>query len=392
MTFNKITASLLLIALSTSAAAADIEFSGYGSFKGGVALDDDFYPQGFNYDKDISFKSESLISLQAKANFGDKLSATVVLNANGAEDFDVSARWAYLNYQYSPETVITLGRFALPYFRHSDTQDIGYSHAYARMPKAIYQGQEFDIIEGVRVAHSTYIGDGDLTLKGSYGAFDGGVDLPFGSTSMEVNNILQFSAEYSYEWFSVFAGVLTGEVSIDVAAQLDGALMMALPGYSVVNKEVYNPAQMAVYDMNELYAEDDRTVYYSLGFTAEHENWVFNGEYAAYNVDDSFFEESQSYYLSVGYVLDTWTFSLVNQQRKVDFEYASANSVDPYVNFFAQGMSDAFFKVDEYDANGIHVRYDATQGVAYKFEYTIVDGKSANKSTGIVTFGVDFVF
>lgn len=372
--------------------AADINFNGYGSVRAGLVLDDEHMPQSHSYDDEISFKEESLFALQAQSQFNEDWSATIVLQARGDNDFDVEARWAYLNYQVTSDTTLTFGRFALPYFRHSDTQDIGYSHNYSRMPKSIYEGQEFDIIEGIRVVHTRFVGDGDLTFKGSYGAFSGSAATSLGEVDTDIDNILQASLEYNYEWFSAFVGVVSAEVNLDINDQLDGQLMMSLPGYTVNNGVAYNPANIAVYQMEDMYVDEDSSFYWSTGFTIDHLNWIFNAEYAAYDVDDSFFEESQAYFMSLGYRYDRIVASLVYQKSKFDFSYEHANSQDPFMNGYANAVSNAFFKPSENDAQGIHIRYDASSGIAYKFEYTYVHDELPDESAGVVTLGVDFVF
>ncbi|MGB2741091.1 MAG: hypothetical protein WBC60_11135 [Cognaticolwellia sp.] len=380
--------SLMAAILSSHAQASDIDFSGYGSIRGGMLVNDDITPQYYGYDDNIDFKNESLFALQAKANLNDEWNATIVLQARGEDDFDLEARWAYLSYQFSPDTTISFGRFALPYFRNSDTQDIGYSHNYSRLPTAIYIGEEFDIIEGVRVIHSTLIGDGDLTFKGSFGSFSGELN----NAGFELDNIIQASVEYTYEWFSIFAGVLSADVSIDAKAGFDTGLTQSLPGYTVIDGVAFNPNNIAVYDMNELYADEENGLYLSTGFTIDYENWLFNAEYAVYDIDDAFTQETEAMYVSLGYRFDKAVISFVHQDFDINFDYKPANSADPYINAFAVTAIDGFFKPDSYDAQGLHLRYDLDQGVAVKLEYTVINNDFADESASLVTFGVDFVY
>lgn len=386
-----IASGLLSAILASNVYATDINFSGYGSIRGGLLVNDDITPGYFGYDDKVDFKNESLFALQAKANLNDAWNATIVLQARGEDDFDLEARWAYLSYELSPETTLSFGRFALPYFRNSDTQDVGYSHNYSRLPKSIYLGEEYDIIEGVRVMHSTFVGDGDLTLKGSFGSFSGQVN----DVDFDLDNIIQASAEYTYEWFSIFAGILSAEASFDTKASLNAGLEATLPGYTVTDGIVFTPSALgakAVYNMEDLYADEDSTLYWTTGITIDHNNWLINAEYAAYDIDDSFIEETQVMYFSVGYRFDKAVVSFVHQDFDYSFDYEQANSIDPYVNAFVKGTTDSLLKDNSYDAQGIHLRYDADQGVAYKFEYTRINNDLSNESADLVTFGVDFVY
>lgn len=382
--------SLLAAILSSQAQASDINFSGYGSIRGGLLVNDDITPQFFGYDDKVDFKNESLFALQAKATLNEKWNATIVLQARGEEDFDVEARWAYLNYQLSPETTLTFGRFALPYFRNSDTQDIGYSHNYSRLPTSIYLGEEYDIIEGIRIMHSTFVGDGDITFKGSFGSFSGEV----GGFGFQLDNIVQASVDYTYEWFSVFAGFLSADASSNNQDRFVDGLTQSLGpfGYKIENGMAVNPAGTNVYDMEDLYADDDSALYLSTGFTIDYENWLFNAEYATYEIDDSFAEETEVMYVSLGYRFDKAVVSFVHQDLDNNYEYKQAKSADPFINAFIVGATDSIFKPDGYDAQGIHFRYDADQGVAYKLEFTVINNDLADESASLVTFGVDFIY
>ena len=383
--------SLMAAILSSSVQASNIDFSGYGSIRGGLLTNDDITPQYFGYDDKVDFKNESLFALQAKASLNEKWNATIVLQARGEDDFDLEARWAYLSYQYSPDTTISVGRFALPYFRNSDTQDVGYSHNYSRLPTSIYLGEEYDIIEGVRIMHTALVGDGDITLKGSFGSFSGQAD----GNDFELDNILQGSIEYTYEWFSVFAGVLSADATFSgLDSFIDNGLTNTLGGfgYQVNDSMVFDPAGTNVYDMNDLYADGESTLYWSTGFTIDYENWLFNAEYAAYDIDDSFIEETKVMYVALGYRFDKAVVSLVHEDFDIDPDYDSASSSDANVNAFVVGFTDSLFKPDSYSAQGIHLRYDLDQGVALKFEYSIINNDLADESASLVTFGVDFIY
>ena len=229
------------------------------------------------------------------------------------------------------------------------------------------------------------------SLKGSFGSFSGQVN----DVDFDLDNIIQASAEYTYEWFSIFAGILSAEASFDTKASLNAGLEATLPGYTVTDGIVFTPSALgatAVYNMEDLYADEDSTLYWTTGITIDHNNWLVNAEYAAYDIDDSFIEETQVMYFSVGYRFDKAVVSFVHQDFDYSFDYEQANSIDPYVNAFVKGTTDSLLKDNSYDAQGIHLRYDADQGVAYKFEYTRINNDLSNKSADLVTFGVDFVY
>ena len=239
--------------------------------------------------------------------------------------------------------------------------------------------------------HTALVGDGDVTFKGSFGSFSGEA----GSNAFELDNILQASVEYTYEWFSVFAGVLSADASF---TGLDGTIDNGLTGtlggfgYQVNDGMVFDPAGTNVYNMDKLYADEESALYWSTGFTIDYENWLFNAEYAAYDIDDSFVEETKVMYVALGYRFDKAVVSFVHEDFEVDSDYDKASSSDANVNAFIVGFTDSLFAPDSYDAQGIHLRYDLDQGVALKFEYSIINNDLADESASLVTFGVDFIY
>ena len=113
---------LLLFAVNTK---ADITFNGFASIRA-TAADSDGGSSPFSTlkgDGDISFKDESLFALQARSDLGDGLSATIQLMAEGKNEFDVEAKWAYLTYQINDTHQISVGRFANPIFFQSEYEN-----------------------------------------------------------------------------------------------------------------------------------------------------------------------------------------------------------------------------------------------------------------------------
>lgn len=366
----KLASLAVCCAIGQQATAAEINFSGYGSIRGGMLTEDDYVPPFIKLNDDFDFEPESVIALQAATKINDKWSATVVMRAAGDEDFDVEARWAYVNYALSPESTITLGRFALPFFRASDTNDIGYSHNFSRMPSAIYSDYQLEIVEGIRFTHSTFVGDGDITFKASYAQYDG--DVTFGNSGtfdLSMDDILQLSVEYTWEWLTLFAGGFTAkhtqpgiQENLDtLAAGLSTQIYNSIPGvppgeYTIDNGNLLNPAGSSVYDMDNIYFEDDTTLYVSTGFAIDYDNFLVSGEYATYGTDDTFLQDYDAYYLSVGYRYNDWVFSIVTQESKHDDSYSQGNSAsDPIAKNVINGMVAASAGTNDFEATGLHL-------------------------------------
>jgi hypothetical protein len=109
-----------------------------------------------------SLAKESLVGLQAKYQFTDKLSGTVQAVARASEDGKPEVDWAYLSYDITPETTIQAGRRRLPIYAYSDSVYVGYSMPWVRVPQDIY-GWEVGAYNGVNIRHTRSIGDWAVT-------------------------------------------------------------------------------------------------------------------------------------------------------------------------------------------------------------------------------------
>ena len=125
------TAILLATAVTSQASAADIQMNGFGSVRFGQMVDVDgvnpMLPDLYN-DDDLTFKDESLFGIQFSSDLGDGLSATVQLTAEGSNDFDVEAHWAYISYQINENHTVNAGRLATPLFNQSEYELVGFAH------------------------------------------------------------------------------------------------------------------------------------------------------------------------------------------------------------------------------------------------------------------------
>ncbi len=98
---------VILLGVSLPSIAADINFSGYGSIRAGMLLNDNFIPPIYGYTDKVNFKNESLFALQASSQLNKDWNATILLQASGQDDFRIEAKWAYLSYAVTPEIQIS---------------------------------------------------------------------------------------------------------------------------------------------------------------------------------------------------------------------------------------------------------------------------------------------
>lgn len=394
--WNPIGCGVLAAAILTPAAHAELTFNGFASIRA-VSADADGV-QGTPFanlkgDGDISFKDESLFAIQASADLGEGLSATVQLLAEGPEGFDVGAEWAYLSYDLNDSHKLSVGRFANPIFFQSQYENVGYAHNYATLPRAVYIGFDFNTIEGIALDSSFDVGDYVLQTKLLYGNWDG--ESFFRATNSElswgVTDLMAVNATLVGDWWNLFAGGFTTEIE---GGQLDTAIyglfapsvdaLVAAGGATTADAEQFR---------NALAWNGLDGVYWYAGFNGEYNNVIFEFEYASYAIDDGSDAPNDVYYAALGYRFDSTVITLHYENYEQDTDYTFTNRIfNPVLNGVAEGYMDSL-AIDDFDAWGIDIRYDFHPSAAFKFGY--VTGERDIAGIGdydIISAGVDVVF
>ncbi len=383
--------TLLLVA---PASFADVTFNGFASIRASQANSDggtEPFPE-FT-EGEISFKSESLFGLQARADLGEGLSATIQFFAEGMNDFDVEARWAYVSYQLNDNHQVSVGKFANPVFHQSEYEKVGFAHNYSRLPKAVYTGFEFATVEGITLDSNFDLNDYSLTTKLLYGAWDGnvfisaiGTDVPLG-----FKDLMSFNATLSGEWWKVFAGIFTAEID---GASFDQIAIapFAAPGVSAALATGASNSDVDAFNKAIGWDSKDGT-YKFAGFGIDYNDWIVDFEYTQYGVDDSTDGENDTWYLALGHRFDSWVITVHKEEFKQDTDFSFLNDVShPILKGTGQAIQTAL-SAREFDGNGISLRYDFHPNAALKFDY--FSGEDTRASVGdysIMSAGIDIVF
>ena len=112
----------------------------------------------------IGFASSSLVGLQATAKltpWADVVSQFVASGdgTNGQMPYSLNAGWAFLRLKLSPEVQLHVGRFRLPIFLYSATQQVGYSYPWQYLPGEVYRIVPFDNMNGLSFVLSKTLAD-----------------------------------------------------------------------------------------------------------------------------------------------------------------------------------------------------------------------------------------
>lgn len=403
-------ATLLLAPL----ASAEIMFNGFASVRA-TSLDFDGarspYPfLEFKGDGDISFKDESLFALQARSDLGDGLSATVQLMAEGKNDFEVEARWAYLSYQISDNHLISAGRLANPTFYQSEYEKVGYAHNFGRLPSAVYSGLPWTTAEGVALDSTFLIDDYTLTTKILFGNWDGDIPTSRGEFATGLKDMISLRAEFAANWWSVYAGYLAVEME---AQPIDGffddflidnnatpgvpydglvagnaALLAAANGATIAESQFETYRDGVHWD-----AKDGIYVYY--GFKVDYNNFLLDYEFVDFGVDNSSDAFGEGWYVSAGYRFND-KLTLVVHQEDFDQDTDDISFLNGVSDPFLRAVAIATYEQDQaqgYDATGITLRYNFHPSAALKVDYIAgEDDRYADGEFTLWSVGVDMIF
>lgn len=385
------TVALLLM---SELASAEVQLNGFASIRA-TAADSDGGVSPFptlKGDGEISFKDESLFALQATADLGEGLRATVQLVAEGKDDFDVDARWAYLSYQLNDNHRISAGRFANPIFFQSQYEKVGYAHNFSRLPKAVYIGFNFSTIEGIALDSSFLLGDYSLETKLLYGNWNGEINVAATGTTetFGIKDITALNATLSGDWWKVFAGGFLGDLD---GGTLDNVyIAFAQPG---INAALSLGASQNDVDklLDALISDGKDGVYWFAGFGIDYNNIIFDVEYAEYVINDSADGPNDVWYAALGYRMDKVVVTIHTEDYGQETDFAVFNNVShPVLKATGQGVQAALAQ-RQFDGSGITLRYDFHHSAALKIDY--FSGEDSRPDVGdydIWSIGVDLVF
>lgn len=381
----------LLSLLLSSAVFADVRFNGFASVRA-TAVDSDTGVSPFVINKgdgDISFKDDSLFALQASSDLGEGLSATVQFLAEGQNDFEVEAKWAYLSYELNDSHTLLAGKFVLPIFFQSQYEKVGYAHNFNKLPRAVYDSLDFTTIEGIGINGNYLVGDYTLETQVLYGNWEGTFQTEsLGPLPGSTDNILSLNTTLRGDWWKVFVGGFVSEIG---GEQFDQAFLAAFaPFYEAAAQTGATAAEIA--SVQEWAAIDGKdSLYWFTGFGIDYNNVLFDIEYVNYEIEDSADAENTAWYAALGYRFGQSVVTIHYEdydQEGNPLVGVQNPSLAQVVSILNGAATDRVF-----DGYGISWRYDFHPSAAFKFEYTVGEDQRATIGDySIISAGVDLIF
>ncbi|MCC2956431.1 hypothetical protein LK542_12465 [Massilia sp. IC2-477] len=361
---------LIIAALLSSAGMAhadDLTFSGFATLTAGKAYSGSQgeymgnacpcfignYEHGAVYNKgNWSWTNESLVGLQAKYQFTDKLSGTVQAVLRASENSKPDVDWAYLSYDLTPETTIQAGRRRLPIYAYSDSVYIGYTLPWARVPQDIY-GWEIGAYNGVNIRHSRSVGDWAVT---------GNV---FAGQETTRDNIEQRKIFYGHRVDDDWKNILGGYV--DVSNEVFGARLIYMQ--NSINLGIYEPGEEPVYQ------KGTRQRIIGLSGSIDYGNWMVRAEANRF-MRPSLDYKSKSLTATVGYRYGKFT---------------------PMVGFskYEEKLTPTYTETQNDSTRFVGVRWDFRKNMDLKVQWDSVQDSSAydfTKNAKMFTVTMDVLF
>ncbi|WP_299079202.1 hypothetical protein [uncultured Paraglaciecola sp.] len=357
--------------------AGDINFSGFATIAGGVTMGSDENYGG--YDDKISFATNSLVGLQASSDLGEGWGVTTQLLAKGEEDWDLSAKWAFISYDTSNDWRILFGRQRAPFYIYSDYLDVSYAYHWITPPEGVYS-LPFDVIDGIGAIKNLTLGSFDSTFHVTMG----GNKSEISGFDAEFKDVISIAWSLNKDWFTARLSYAVADFSLDspdITTLADGWRAAMFP-------EIATGVEIV----------EDKGKFAGVGFTFDFENWLIVTEVTKVETGENFYPTSDSYYMSIGYRLGNGLLHLtagadeadpdisllddvpVGVVPELDFLYAST------VGIFNNGAEDSSFVTLGY-------KWDMDATVSMKVEYTNFDNKlmGANDAS-LLQFAITTVF
>jgi hypothetical protein len=126
---------------------------------------------GAGYSRNWSATPDSDLGLQANVTLTDALSGVVQVlsREEGDGNYKPDVEWANLNYQITSDLGVRLGRILLPSYQHSETQNVGYTLPWVRVPIEITYTDTAEHSDGLDVLYRWKTGSITQSLQAQWG-------------------------------------------------------------------------------------------------------------------------------------------------------------------------------------------------------------------------------
>jgi hypothetical protein len=217
---------------------------------------------------------------------------TAVLQIVSQEGYDDTYRprveWANVNYKFTPDFSVRIGRTASATFLVSDSRLVGYANPWVRPPVELYAQNSVTANDGIDLSYRLPVGPATNTFQASAGRANYQFPILGGAATEDVRARQQLGMYDTLEWgfTTVHASFGTAHISIPLFTPLFDGFRQ------------FGPQGEGIADRYDVY---DRIIGY-VGFGAQYDpgRWFVMSEWGRVNAH-SVLGEKTSWYLSAGY-------------------------------------------------------------------------------------------
>lgn len=354
-------------------------------------------PNGIGHTRDWSAALDSRVGVQLTYLPSDRFSAVLQLTAeqdyNNSWDPDVE--WAYLQYAFTPNLSLRVGRMVLPLYMFSEFRKVSFALPWVRTPGEFYNVPNHTT-DGLGVLYNHHFGEVNYSFYGVYGQDDS--DFPGTNGAADAHSksreALTLSNTFEYKNTTFRASYSRVKITIDDLDQL----FALYRGLGPEGEEIYDEFSIHDREYSQL----------ALGVWHDPGKWFVGGEWGR-GFSDSFIQPGDSWYVSAGYRINKFTPYLTYAQTRRSHgsvPLLTAATAPPFVTEPLNNLLTSVVRPVRQSTVTLGTRWDFAENAAFKvqLDHVMTQDNSASllsnvqpdfdegDSVNVLSFTVDFVF
>lgn len=339
-----------------------------------------------------SWEKDTNVGLQFTKFLREDTSVTAQLFAEGANDFDVEASWAFIKWEPTDRWQFRAGRVRTQTYMLSDYVNVGYAYPWIRPPQEVYSQipASFSNVTGADVKYKMVLWGQDLTISAFYGATNAELEFPIppGNTILDtidvrLRDMYVINLRFGDETFSVRAGYEATSVTLspNAGTVMEGlnTAMNTMVGFGILPPDY----------INYYTALNASASFKGIGYQFDWNNFVSMGELVKRHVATPIVADVIGWYLMGGYRYNELMPHITFARERLADNYTrrfsgAANAFATTPAPFGLGLSQNLSQISQqligtspfFDGGAgeqtsvtMGVRWDVYEGIAIKGEY-----------------------
>jgi hypothetical protein len=321
-------------------------------------------PDGAGFSRAWSPDIDSRFGAQVTANVTSQLSAVVQVISEQLYDgtYRPHVEWANINYRFTPDVSIRVGRTVYSLFMFTDTRKVGYANPWVRPPVEVYNLIPISNSDGMDASYKLHVGDFVHTVVGSFGENNSGMPSRLGGGTAHARAIWLISDTIEY-------GAASAHVTYSHAH-------LTLPGLNGLFDAFRQFGPQGIALANEYDEQDTPLSFIGIGAMYDPGRWFALGEWG--HVDfHSVLGSNAAWYVSGGYrlakVTPYLTYSEVSVNSKTSDPGLTLSTLPAFLVGPATGLNAALnatlASAADQRTMSVGARWDFMKNVAFKVQY-----------------------